>query len=185
MVSARKQEDNRRVQRVQRIEEEESAEHQKREESEIQRARAAKNQRKLEIEERKRAQEASRQRQEAEDRARRYRSDHSRAKSKRARRQTAKQDVEPSEPIDPYAAARQAEAKRRELAFAARGAEEVDSRTRERHPARDDGPGRLDVERSKPEKKVEERKVTKSRLSRTARGELERYDPRKKFGGGK
>jgi hypothetical protein len=41
------------------------------------------------------------------------------------------------------------------------------------------------VERSKPEKKVEERKVTKSRPSRTARGELERYDPRKRFGGGK
>ncbi|RYN41435.1 hypothetical protein AA0112_g2392 [Alternaria arborescens] len=185
MVSTCKQEDNRRVQRVQRIEEEESAEHQKREESEIQRARAAKNQRKLEIGERKRAQAASRQRQEAEDRARRYRSDHSRAKSKRARRQTAKQDVEPSEPIDPYAAARQAETKRRELAFAARGTEEADSRTREWPPARNDGPGRLDVERSKPEKKVEERKVTKSRPSRTARGELERYDPRKRFRGGK
>ncbi|OAG20758.1 hypothetical protein CC77DRAFT_79569 [Alternaria alternata] len=185
ILSARKQEDNRRVQRAQRIEGEGPAETQKQEESEIQRARTAKNQRKLEIEERKRAQEADRQRQQEKDRDRRHRHDDSHDKSKKARRQTAKQDVEPPGPIDPYAAARQAEAKRRELVFAARGAEEADSRTRERPPARDEGPGRLDAERSKPEKTVGEKKATKTRRSRTARGELERYDPRKKFGGGK
>ncbi|CAN9083393.1 unnamed protein product [Alternaria alternata] len=185
MLSARKQEGNRRVQRAQRIEGEDPAKRQKQKESEIQRARAAKNQRNLEIGERRRAQEANRQRQQEEDRDRRHRRDDSRDKSKKARRQTAKQDVGPPGPIDPYAAARQAEAKRRELVFAARGAGEADSRTRERPPARDDGPGRLDVEQSKPEKKVVERKVTKARPSRTARGELERYDPRKKFGGGK
>ncbi|CAN9313674.1 unnamed protein product [Alternaria alternata] len=185
MVSARKQEDDRRVQRVQRMAREEPAERQKQEELEIQRARAAKNQRKLEIEERKRAQEANRQHQQEEDRDQRHRRDNSHDKSKKARRQTAKQDVEISEPVDPYAAARQAEAKRREIVFAARGAGEADSRTHERPPTRDDGPGRLDVEQSKPEKKVAERKVTKARPSRTARRELERYDPRKKFGGGK
>jgi hypothetical protein len=185
MVSACKQEDNRRVQRVQRIEGRSTAEHQRQEESEIQRARAAKNQRKLEIEERKRAQDANRQRQQEEDKDRRHHRNDSRDKSKKVSRKAAKQDVEPSEPVDPYAAARQAEAKRRELEFAAHGAGEADSRTRERPPARDDGPGRLDVEQSKPEKKVVERKVTKARPSRTARGELERYDPRKKFGGGK
>jgi hypothetical protein len=185
MLSARKQEGNRRVQRAQRIEGKDPAETQKQEESEIQRARAAKNQRKLEIEERKRAQEADRQRQQEKDRDRRHRRDDSHDKSKKARRQTAKQDVEPPGPIDPYAAARQAEAKRRELVFAARGAEEADSRTRERPPARDEGLGRLDAERSKPEKTVGEKKATKTRPSRTARGELERYDPRKRFGGGK
>ncbi|RYN91744.1 hypothetical protein AA0120_g5445 [Alternaria tenuissima] len=185
MVSACKQEDDRRVQRVQRTERDEPAERQKQEEPEIQRARAAKNQRKLEIEERKRAQEANRQHQQEEDRDQRHRRDNSHDKSKKARRQKAKQDVETSEPVDPYAAARQAEAKRREIVFAARGAGEADSRTHERPPTRDDGPGRLDVEQSKPEKKVAERKVTKARPSRTARGELERYDPRKKFGGGK
>jgi hypothetical protein len=185
MVSARKQEGNRRVQRAQRIEGEDPAETQKQEESQIQRARAAKNQRKLGIEERKREQEADRQRQQEKDRDRRHRRDDSHDKSKKARRQTAKPDVEPPGPIDPYAAARQAEAKRRELVFAARGAEEADSRTRERPPARNEGLGRLDAERSKPEKTVGEKKATKTRPSRTARGELERYDPRKRFGGGK
>ncbi|CAN9244320.1 unnamed protein product [Alternaria alternata] len=57
-ISARKQEDNRKAQRAQHLEEEERAQRQKQEESEVQRAREAKNQRKLEIEEKKRAQEA-------------------------------------------------------------------------------------------------------------------------------
>ncbi|KAL1801556.1 hypothetical protein ACET3X_001898 [Alternaria dauci] len=185
-VLVEKREDDRRVQQAQRVEERERADRQKQAEPEIQRAREARNQRKLEIEAKKRAQEADVQRRRGDkDRDQRRRRDDSHDTSGKSRKPTVKQKMEPSKPMDPYAAARQAESKRRELVFAAREVGEADGRTRERSPARDGGSSRSDVKRPESEKKVQEKRVTKKRPSRTARGELERYDPRKRFGGGK
>ncbi|KAG9187327.1 hypothetical protein G6011_05198 [Alternaria panax] len=188
LLSARKLEDDRRLGQAQRIEAEELAEIQQQEESEIQRAREAKNRRKLEIEERRQLQEAKRQRGQDEkgrDRYRRRRRNDSQDKNEKGHTQTVKQEVEASKSVDAYAVAREAEARRRERVFAARETGGAESGGRERLPAENERFGRPKFERQEPEKQVEEKKATKPRPSRAPRGELERYDPRKKFGGGK
>ena len=186
IVSVRKMEPHRRLEREQRVEEEKLTKRHNPEEAEIQRAREAKNRRNSEMEEKKQAQEADRQhRQEEKDGDRRRRRGDIQDRSRKESRQTVKQEVELFEPVDAYALERKAEARRRELVFTARGTGEADSRAPEQPPAGNDSFGRLEVERAKPEKKVETSRVTKPRPSRPVRGELERYDPRKKFGGGK
>jgi hypothetical protein len=179
-------EPHRLLEREQRVEKEKLSKRHKLEDAEIQRAREAKNRRNSEIEEKKQAQEADRQhRQEERGGDRRHRRGDTQDRSRKEFRQTLKQEVELSDPVDAYALERKAEARRRELVFTARGTGEADSRAPEQPPAGNDSFGRPEVERAKPEKKVETNRVTKPRLSRPVRGELERYDPRKKFGSGK
>ncbi|KAI4638741.1 hypothetical protein J4E93_009769 [Alternaria ventricosa] len=211
-VLARKKEDDKRMERAKQITNEKVAKHRQQEEAEIQlakqindeklakrrqeeeaemqRAREAKNQRKLETEEKKRAQEEeSRRREEEKDRQRRRRrrgDSQERSSSKRAT--VVEPPAEPAAPVDRYALAREVEARRREKMFAARSTGEVDSRAHERSAATNKRGSRLEVEPKKPEKKVEDAKVSKPkakpRPSRTARGEIERYDPKKRFGRG-
>jgi hypothetical protein len=186
IVSVRKMSPRLRLERGQRVEEEKLAKGHKLEGAEIQRAREAKNRRNSEIEEKKQAQEADRQhRQEERDRDQRRRRGDTQDRSRKESRQTMKQERELSEVVEAYALERKAEARRRELVFTARGTGEADSRAPEKPSAGNDSFGRTEVERAKPEKKVQAGRVTKPRPSRTVRGELERYDPKKKFGGGK
>ncbi|KAI4677130.1 uncharacterized protein J4E88_006937 [Alternaria novae-zelandiae] len=178
------------IQRAKQITDEKVAKRRQQEEAEMQRAREAKNERRSEIEEKKRAQEEeSRRREEEKDRQRRRRhhgDSQDRSSSKRAT--VVEPPAEPAAPVDRYALAREVEARRREKMFAARSTGEVDSRAHERSAATNKRGSRLEVEPKKPEKKVEDDKVSKPkakpRPSRTARGEIERYDPKKRFGRG-
>jgi hypothetical protein len=100
----------------------------------------------------------------------------------------ANQPAEPVVPVDEYVLAREVEARRRQKLFATRSTGKTESRIREGAPTKIAGVDRLEVEQAKPEKKMEDNKVTKSRAksrpSRTAREEIVRYDPRKRFGRG-
>jgi hypothetical protein len=188
IVLASKEEDRRLV-RARQMTEEKLAKRRQREEFEIQRAREAKNQRKLEIEEKKRIQGEECRRQ-GEERTRQHRSrrDESQDRSRKLRQTMANQPAEPVVPVDEYVLAREVEARRREKLFATRSTGKTESRIREGAPTKIAGVDRLEVEQAKPEKKMEDNKVTKSRAksrpSRTARGEIVRYDPRKRFGRG-
>ncbi|KAI4908346.1 hypothetical protein J4E90_008971 [Alternaria incomplexa] len=209
-VLARKKEDDRRMERAKQINDEKRAKHlqqeeveirrakqindeklvkrRQQEEAEMQRAREAKNERRLEIEEKKRAQEEeSHRREEEKDRQRRRRRrGDSQDRSSSTHPTKVRKPVEPVKPVDEYAHARELEAQRREQVFAARSAGENSTQAHEQPVPAKEIPGRLKAEPKKPEKKVEDDKVTKSRAkpkaSRTARGEIERYDPRKRFG---
>jgi hypothetical protein len=189
IVLASNKEEDRRLVRARQMTEEKLAKRRQQEESEIQRAREAKNQRKLEIEEKKRIQEEECRRQ-GKERTREHRSrrDESQDKSRKLRQTMANQQTEPVVPVDEYVVAREVEARRREKLFATRSAGQTESRIREGPPTKIAGVNRLEVEQPKPEKKMEDNKVTKSRAksrpSRTARGEIVRYDPRKRFGRG-
>jgi len=94
--------------------------------------------------------------------------------------------AEPAAPVDEYALAREIEARRREKMFAARSTGRTESRPHEHLATTKES--RAEAEPKKPEKKMEDDKVTKPRAkpraSRTAREEIERYDPKKKFGRG-
>ncbi|KAI4709336.1 hypothetical protein J4E89_006085 [Alternaria sp. Ai002NY15] len=185
-----RQQEEAEIQRAKQITNEKVAKRRQQEEAEIQRAREAKNEQKLKIEEKKRAQEEeSRRREEEKDRHRRRRprgDSQDRSSSKRAT--VVEPPAKLAAPVDRYALAREVEARRREKMFAARSSGEVDSRTHERSAATNKRGSRLEVEPKKPEKKVEDDKVSKPkakpRPSRTARGEIERYDPKKRFGRG-
>ncbi|KAI4938564.1 hypothetical protein J4E85_001005 [Alternaria conjuncta] len=185
-----RQQEEAEIQRAKQITNEKVAKRRQQEEAEIQRAREAKNERRLEIEEKKRAQEEeSRRREEEKDRQRRRRrrgDSQDRSSSKRAT--VVEPPAEPAAPVDRYALAREVEARRREKMFAARSTGEMDSRAHERSAVTNKRGSRLEVEPKKPEKKVEDDKVSKPkakpRPSRTARGEIERYDPKKRFGRG-
>ena len=207
-VLARKKEDDRRMERAKQITDEKREKHRQQEEAEIQwakqindeklakrrqqeksemqRAREAKNERRLEIEEKKRAQEEeSRRREEEKDRKRRRRHrDDSQERGDTARPKVASKPVKAAAPVDEYTLAREVEARRREKMFAARSTGRTESRPHEHSATTKES--RAESEPKKPEKKVEDDKVTKSRAkpkaSRTARGEIERYDPRKRFG---
>ncbi|KAE8831510.1 hypothetical protein HRS9122_09100 [Pyrenophora teres f. teres] len=154
------------------------------EDSEIKRARDAKNRRKLEIEEKKQAQEADRRRQQEQDRRfdREQECAANREKNKRVGRHE-NATLPPSVPVDKYALAREAANRRREQAAGLTVAPAGTGRrnVRERSPRH----AKKEAERRVPEEKVEDNKVTKGRPERNARGELERYDPRKKFGRGR
>jgi hypothetical protein len=169
-----------------RIEEEMLAKRRQLEEAEIQRAREAKNARRAEIEEQKRVQAAAfQQQQDEEDRARRRRRDDSQDRSKGERRKQVSKQTEPTQPVDQYALAREVEARRRESVFAALSSGDTETRAHQRLSTKNEASGRLEVMRPGPnEKAVEPRPRPRPRPSRTARGELERYDPRKKFGRG-
>ncbi|KAI4617159.1 uncharacterized protein J4E87_008399 [Alternaria ethzedia] len=209
-VLARKKEDDRRMERAKQITDEKREKHRQQEEAEIQRAkqitnekvakrrqqeeaemqraREAKNERRLEIEEKKRAQEEeSRRREEEKDRQRRRRRrGDSQERSSSTHPTKVRKSVEPAKPVDEYAHARELEARRREQVFAAQSVGENATQTHEQPVAAKESTGGLKAEPKKREKKVEDDKVTKSRAkpkaSRTARGEIERYDPRKRFG---
>ncbi|KAI4949540.1 hypothetical protein J4E91_005279 [Alternaria rosae] len=190
VVHARKREDDRRVERAKQIIDEKLANRRQQEEAEIRRAREAKNQRKVETEEKKRAQEEERLRLE-EEKARkrcRRRRDDSKERGGTVRPIVVSKQAEPAAPVDEYALAREVEAKRRERMFAARSTGKTECRPHEQSATTNESSGRSEAEPKKPEKKVEDDKVTKSRAKprarRTARGEIERYDPRKKFGRG-
>ena len=185
---AKRQQEEAEIQRAKQITNEKVANRRQQEEAEIQRAREAKNERRLEIEEKKRAQEEeSRRREEEKDRQRRRRRrGDSQDRSSSTRPTKVRKPVEPAKPVDEYAHARELEARRREQVFAARSVGENAIQAHEQPVAVKESPGRLKAEPKKPEKKVEDDKVTKARTkpkaSRTARGEIERYDPRKRFG---
>ncbi|KAI4658091.1 uncharacterized protein J4E79_007072 [Alternaria viburni] len=207
-VLARKKEDARRMERAKQITDEKREKHRQQEETEIrraeqitnekvakrrqqeeaemQRAREAKNERRLEIEEKKRAQEEeSRRREEERDKQRRRRRrDESQQEVSVARPKVGSKQAEPAASVDRYALAREVEARRREKMFAARSTGRTESRPHEHSATTKESIA--EAEPKKPEKKVEDDKVTKSRAkpkaSRTARGEIERYDPRKRFG---
>ncbi|KAI4624527.1 hypothetical protein J4E83_004202 [Alternaria metachromatica] len=185
-----RQQEETEIQRAKQITSERVAKRRQQEEAEIQRAREAKNERRLEIEEKKRAQEEEYRHQEEErdKQRRRRRRDDSQERSSSKRATVVEPPAEPAAPVDRYALAREVEARRREKMFAARSTGEMDSRAHERSAATNKRGSRLEVEPRKPEKKVEDDKVSKPRAkprpSRTARGEIERYDPKKRFGRG-
>ena len=180
---ARETEDRRRQE--QKIEEAQQLEKKRQlEESEIKRARNAKNRHKLDIEEKKRTQKVERRRQEEEEQDRQLRREQERAadrcKNKDFRRHENVMSSS-STPADEYTLAREAENRRRELASGLPSGGSARRNARERSPRH----AKKEVERRAPEKKIEDNKVTKRRPERNARGELERYDPRKRFGGGR
>ncbi|KAG9380126.1 MIP-T3 multi-domain protein [Pyrenophora tritici-repentis] len=152
------------------------------EEAEIKRARDAKDLQKLEREEKKQAREAERRRQK-EGR------NHCREQERAADRDKEKRDGcheidDPSHSthVDGYAREREAQNRRREEASGLpvptnSGTGRRSARERSQRHAQD-------AERRAPEKKADN-KVTKRRPERGARGELERYDPRKRFGRGR
>ncbi|KAI4654419.1 uncharacterized protein J4E78_007465 [Alternaria triticimaculans] len=183
-----RQQEEAEIQRAEQITSEKVAKRRQQEEAEMQRAREAKNERRLEIEEKKRAQEEeSRRREEEKDRQRRRRRrGDSQERSSSTHPTKVRKPVEPAKPVDEYTQARELEARRREQVFAARSVGENAIQAHEQPAAAKENPSRLKAEPKNPEKKMEDDKVTKARAkpkaSRSAREEIERYDPRKRFG---
>jgi hypothetical protein len=134
--------------------------------------------RRIEKEERRRQDEKE------QDRPRRSYRERERSPERRKDKERCKPDDDtrkPAEQEDPYAKARAAEVAKRELAYQANSPEKPVRHTRERSLERVKGP--IKEEKRDEEKATkEDKKVSRPRPTRTARGELERYDPRKKFG---
>jgi hypothetical protein len=121
----------------------------------------------------RRRKERENQRRTRETNNRRHRYDHSTNENTDARRSGLESVIEQEKPVDFFAEAREAENRRRLLAQT--GSILEPTGRRERSTKKED-------ERRKPEKKTEVDKIQKPRTGRAPRVELERYDPRKKFG---
>ncbi|RAR13607.1 hypothetical protein DDE83_003064 [Stemphylium lycopersici] len=149
-------------------------------EAEIKRARQENDRLRQEVEEKRQMREAARLVQERTDALPYPRGASLRQKCNADDDQHTNNQTPPAD-IDQYTLARAAEDHRRKLAQAQLSSESPlpKPRGRSSHNARQsDGNAR------RPEKKVEDGKVTKTRGKRGPRRELERYDPRKKFGAG-
>jgi hypothetical protein len=143
--------------------------------------------RRIEKEDRRQAHEAEeRQRQQGKERGRPRCRDRERERSSHRQKDTERRKTDsdthkPAGEEDSYAKARAAEVAKRELAAKQNFPEKPVRHTRERsierakHPVKDD-------KRKDEKAKMDDMKVARPRLVRAARGELERYDPRKKFG---
>ena len=158
------------------------------EKSEIKRARDAKNRHKLDMQEKQQAQKVERRRQEEEEeeeeqnRQLHHEQEHTADRRKNNDIQRHENVMSPScTPADEYTIAREAENRRRELASGLASGGSTSRNACERSPRY----AKKEVERRAPEKKIEDNKVNKRRPERNARGELERYDPRKRFGSGR
>ncbi|KAF1829079.1 hypothetical protein BDW02DRAFT_574299, partial [Decorospora gaudefroyi] len=161
-------------------------------EAEQRRAEEIQYHRRQEMEEKRQARETEerlrqdaldqdRRRREQRDQHRRVEEHHERVRRRRRERSLEmKKDskgYKPEAPVDEYALARETENRRRELASQM----EVmpTRRGRERSV---EGRSNRGAERRKPEKKTEDKKISKARHTRTPRVDLQRYNPRKKFG---
>jgi hypothetical protein len=174
------------------------------EKEERRRAQEAEDKRKQEAEEKSKAREAGERKQQDEkerdrrriekevrrrhdekeqDRPRRRDRERERSPERRKDKERRKPDADTrklAKQEDPYAKARAAEVAKRELAYQANSPEKPVRHTRERLLERVNRP--IKEEKLDEEKATKDKKVSRPRPTRTACGELERYDPRKKFG---
>jgi hypothetical protein len=202
---AREAEERRHEKEEERKRSREAEERRHLEKEERRRAHEAEDKRKQEAEQKKKAREAEERKQQGEkergrrridkeerrrkdekeqDRLRRRDRERERSPERRKDEERRKPDADtrkPAEQEDPYAKARAAEVAKREQAFKENNPEKPVQHTRDRSIERAKRPTK-EEKRDEEKAKKEDKKVSRPRPTRTARGELERYDPRKKFG---